>query len=217
MGRTISVRGTGKLSVKPDLTVVTLNLKALDPDYEKMMASAGDKIEALRTALVEVGFDRDALKTENFNIYAENESVRDENGIYKSVFVGYACNHSLRLEFDFDSARLAAVLGAVASCVADPGLNICFTVKDREAVAAELLRSASANAREKAQILAEASGVKLGKLLSINYDVAQLNLVAPTNYAADMVCMAKSRSANVAITPNDIDVSDSASFIWELF
>lgn len=214
MERTISVKGTGKLSLKPDLTVVTLNLKALDPDYEKMMAAAGDQIEALRDALAAVGFSRDALKTENFNIYAENESVRDEKGNYRSVFVGYACNQGLRLEFDFDSARLSAVLGAIASCVADPGLNISFTVKDRETVAAELLRAAASNAREKAQILADASGVRLGKLLSVNYDVASFNPVSPTAYAADMVCMAKGRAANVALTPDDISVSDSACFVW---
>ena len=51
-----------------------------------------------------------------------------------------------------------------------PELSIVFTVKDPSAVNKELLKSATANAREKAEILCEASGVELGKLLIIDYN-----------------------------------------------
>ena len=40
-------------------------------------------------------------------------------------------HHGLKLEFDFDSQRLSKVLGAIAVCIAEPELNVQFTVKDK--------------------------------------------------------------------------------------
>ena len=99
-----------------------------------------------------------------------NENERDKNGNYKQIFVGYRVTHGLKLELDFDSQRLSKVLGAIAVCIAEPELNVQFTVKNKEAVDAALLQSACANAKAKAEILTKASGVTLGELVSIDYN-----------------------------------------------
>lgn len=38
-GRTITVKGTGSVFVKPDLTVVTFRLRAQEKEYEAALAS----------------------------------------------------------------------------------------------------------------------------------------------------------------------------------
>ncbi len=217
MSRTITVKGTGRISLKPDLTVVTMTLTSLNKDYDKSMAEAADRLSQLRAALVAIGFSGEDLKTTNFNVNTEYESQPDKNGRYRSVFKGYACRHGLKLEFGFDTKRLSAVLSAVAGCIAEPELNIRFTVKDREAAADELLRSAAGNARHKAEVLAAASGVRLTQLLAVNYDWADVNMYSRTEYAMDRKCMAMpAGGVDMSFTPEDVDLSDSAAFIWEI-
>ena len=218
MNRTVTIKGIGKLSLKPDQTVVSLTLKTVHADYDKATDEAAKRLEQLRDAITEIGFAKDDLKTASFDVGTEYESERDKNGNYKRIFAGYRVTHGLKLEFDFDSRRLSKVLGAIAACIAEPELNVQFTVKDREAVNAALLESACTNAKTKAEILTKASGVTLGELVSIDYNWGELHLYSPTRYEMEEACMMKASAAPTAmdIEPDDINVSDSVTFVWEI-
>lgn len=218
MNRTITIKGIGKLSLKPDQVVVSLTLKATDKNYDKAMDTAAQHLEQLGGALVGIDFAKDDLKTTNFNVGTEYESERDKNGNYKRIFIGYSVTHQLKLEFDFDSQRLSQTLGAIAACIAEPELNVQFTVKDKEAVNAALLESACVNAKAKAGILAKASGVTLGDLISIDYNWGELHLFSPTRYDMEDACMnlSNATSTSIEIEPDDIEVSDSVTFVWEI-
>lgn len=218
MNRTITIKGIGKLSLKPDQTVVSLMLKTVRADYDKAMDEAAKHLEQLRSAIAEIGFTKDDLKTTSFDVGTEYENERDKNGNYKQIFVGYRVTHGLKLEFDFDSQRLSKVLGAIAVCIAEPELNVQFTVKDKEAVDAALLQSACANAKAKAEILTKASGVTLGELVSIDYNWDELHLYSPTRYEMEADCLMEISAAptDMDIEPDDIDVSDSITFVWEI-
>ena len=218
MSKTIAVKGIGKVSAVPDYVVITMSLEAHENDYEETLELAAKKIEYLNASLVEIGFEKKTVKTTSFNVRTDYERVKDRNGNYKSVFNGYVCSHRLKVEFDFDTKRLAQTLYAISKCLAQPELSIVFTVKDASAVNKELLRSATINAKEKAQILCDASGVELGELLSIDYNWGELNIVSHTEYMLEEKCMAMPVGglADIDIEPDDIDVSDTATFVWEI-
>ena len=216
MSRTMTVRGTGNIKISPNQTLVSLTLKSLDPNYENSMKAASDQIEQLKDALEAVGFCKTDLKTTSFNVCTEYKNERDQNGSYKNVFVGYACIHGLKLEFDFDTALLSAVLSAISGCVADPELSVRFTVKDKNAADEALLESAAKNARRKAEILAKASGITLGQLVSVAYDFSDLNIFSETNYSVENRCMPMSKCAAISVEPDDISMSDNATCVWEI-
>ena len=218
MPRTITVKGIGKVTAAPDYVVISMSLEAQENDYEETLELAAKKIEYLNNALEEIGFEKNSVKTTNFNVRTDYKRVKDRNGKYKSVFNGYVCSHRLKVEFDFDTKRLAQTLYAISKCLAQPELSISFTVKDPTAVNKELLRSAAVNAKDKAQILCEASGVGLGALLSIDYNWGELNIVSHTDYMLEEKCMAMPVGglADIEIEPDDIDVSDTATFVWEI-
>ena len=215
MQRTIVVKGTGKVSLKPDRIELDLRMRALDKEYRASMEKGALYLSDLRDKLKEAGFNTDDLKTTNFNVerYSEYDSKKRE---YR--FVGYYTNHSLRLGFDFDTELLSKALDAVSNSVSDPETDIRFTVKDKESPKEELLRSAAADARKKAEILTEASGVKLGELVNINYDWGELNIYSRTVYEdrafGGEPMLAKSVAMDVV--PDDIDLSDTVSFMWEI-
>ena len=217
MTKTITVKGVGNVSVKPDLIVVSMKLATEDIEYEKTMELAAKRISLIKDSLEKIGFEKNSVKTTDFKVRTNYESVKDKNGNYKSVFKGYVCNHSLKVEFDFDTKMLARVLSAISESLAKPEFSISFTVKDPSAVNSELLKSAVKNAKEKAEILCSASGVKLGELVSIDYNWGEINLYSDTNYEVGDRFMAKAAClSNIDIQPDDIKTSDTATLVWEI-
>lgn len=216
--RTITVKGVGKVSVKPDLIVISMGMETTDKDYEKTMEYAAERVELIGSELQRIGFAKDDLKTTSFDVRTDYKSVKDENGNYKSVFMGYVCKHDLEVRFDFNTKRLGQVLSTISTCYAMPEFSVSFTVKDPTAVSDELLQSAAKNARSKAEILCAASGVQLGELESINYSWSEINVYSHSDYTLAAECMPKigASLANIDIEPEDINVSDTATFVWEI-
>lgn len=217
MQKTITVKGVGAVSVKPNLMVVSMVLNSKDMDYEKSISLATNQVEELRSALVNVGFKKVDLKTLDFDIHVAEKRVRDKEGDYKYVFDGYECRHRLKLEFDLDTKVLGKALSAIATCSATPNISIDFSVKDSNAVSAEILKKATQNAIQKAEILCESANVKLGALVTIDYNWGEINITSRTRcLGSSKVCAPTMAFAEMDIEPEDIDAEDTATFVWEI-
>ena len=219
MNRTITVKGVGSASVRPDYITVSMTVEALRREYSEAMEDAARRIEKLQAVAVGAGYAKEDLKTVNFNVDTRYDMIPDQQGSYKRTFIGYAVVYRLKLSFDMDGRQLAGVLAAISESGAEPELSVAFTVKDPAKVSEALLISATENARAKAEILCKASGNALGPLLSIDYNWGELNLISGTRYAVEdsvQPLMAKSRVNAVEIEPDDIDVSDTVTFTWEI-
>lgn len=55
-------------------------------------------------------------------------------------------------------------------------------------------------------------------MLTIDYNWGELNIISPTDYMMEEKCMAMpvGALADMDIEPDDIDVSDTATFVWEI-
>ncbi|MGN0683123.1 MAG: SIMPL domain-containing protein [Oscillospiraceae bacterium] len=215
MAKTITVKGVGSVKTRPDYVVISLSLNGEDMDYVTAVNKANDKIELLKKALVPVGFAADDLKTLNFSARTVYKNVRKGNE-YSSVFAGYAVDYKLKLAFDFTPQRLSEALTAIANSGADAEFSISFTVKEPEKVAGKLLIAATENARQKAEILAKASGKSLGELISIDYNWAEIDVISHSNYAVAAAPNMLREAAVPEFTPDDIESRDSVTFIWEI-
>ena len=214
--RTITVKGIGAVSVKPDLIVLRLSMETAEYEYDAAMKAAAEKIDFLNKALEAAGFEKKSAKTADFRVRADYDRLNDGKGNYTSVFMGYKCRHELKIEFDFDTKRLAKALSEISKCIAKPEISIDFTVKDSSAVGGELLKAAAKNAREKAEILCAASGAKLGELLSIDYNWGELHLYSATDYDVEGKCMMPGAADDMDIEPEEIKARDTATFAWEI-
>lgn len=214
--RTITVKCIGAVSVKPDLIVLRLSMETAEYEYDAAMKAAAEKIDFLNKALEAAGFEKKSAKTADFRVRADYDRLNDGKGNYTSVFMGYKCRHELKIEFDFDTKRLAKALSEISKCIAKPEISIDFTVKDSSAVGGELLKAAVKNAREKAEILCAASGAKLGELLSIDYNWGELHLYSATDYDVEGKCMMFGAADDMDIEPEEIKARDTATFEWEI-
>lgn len=210
--RLITVRGTGRASAAPDEIHLLLVLDARHAQYEEAMSLAAAQQEGVRRALASCCVADDALKTTAFHVTTEYESEPDERGSYVSRFCGYRCAHELRISLPMDMARLSAVLAALSASGSAPAVTIRFTVRDADALKDEVLSCAARNARRKAELLAQASGVRLGALCAIEHTWSDDAVYAPTDVARTL--KHAPRAANLVFTPDDVTLSDTVTFTW---
>ncbi len=216
MERIITVNGSGKVSLSPDTIEISLTLNAVEKQYDAAVKKGARQLTQIQEALAPLGFQAEDLKTSYFNVNAEYEYRQEKNGSGRQVLTGYRATHSLKLSFAFDTERMSRILSALSVCQAEPDFSISFTVKDREAVKDELLRQAAENARHKAEVLCAASGCRLGQLLQVNYNWGDMNFYAPTNLMMRAKGACIEEDCAMDITPDSIELSDSASFIYEI-
>ena len=212
----MTVKGSGNIKAKPDLIVITMELTTATPEYAKTTERAAAELEALRKAIVSVGHEGQSLKTTDFNIATEYESYTDARGYLQQKFKGYSCTHRLKLEFSLDMKFLGKTLAAISASGAKPWFELGFSIKDKDAIQADLLEKAIANAAEKATILAKASGVSLGEIMHIDYSWGELRLYSDTNLSDETDHSMIASFSKMEIEPEDVEVNDTVTVVWNI-
>lgn len=214
--RTIQVKGTGKIKQKPDYIEITVNLSSADADYNAAFTASEKSLETLIQDLTAAGFKRDDLKTRNFSVDKQYESVNN-NGRFEQVFTGYRCTHGLVLYFDYENGRLSKTLDCLSKTKAKCEFNIVFTIKDKDSAKNTMLEKAVADAAAKAKTLTTASNVKLGDIQNIVYDWTDIRFASPTHYQPRVYnALTSAKAASADIVPEDVQASDTVTVVWEI-
>ena len=212
--RTIRVTGKGNLKVKPDTTRLMITLNGVYPEYAETINRSTAETEALRELLVEVGFKSSAMKTLSFDVDTEFENYRDENNDYKRRFIGYKFTHTLKVDFPSDNELLGKTLFTLSRSNLAPEFRISYTIADPEAVKNELIGKAVEDAMKKAEVLAKAARLTLGSIQTVDYSWGEINMeVRPMD---NMLMSPCGDSCEMDIEPDDIDISDTVTVVWEI-
>lgn len=215
--RTIRVTGKGGVPVKPDTTSLKISFEGLYKDYEETVRKSSEKTKLLREAIEKSGLPGEDLKTKDFSINSEYESYRDHNDDYKKRFIGYKFHHRTEIQFPNDNKMLGRVLYELSVCSVKVEFSIGYTVKDKDAVKKEVIKRAVENSREKAEILATAAGVTLGEIQSIDYSWGEIEIrTSPVDMFEAKRALALEPSYDIDIEPDDIDVADTVTILWEI-
>lgn len=211
MKKTIVINAQSEMSAPADLVVLSLTTEVRNKSYDKVMDGDSAASAALSGKLSAAGFPESDLKTTSFRV-STLYRTEGEHPTMREVFDCYVCSHSYSLEFDFSTDALGRALEAASKSGADPIVRVEFDIKDKQAIETKLLQDLATTALERAEILAIASGAKVGGLINIEHSFSGGGAMRMATFAcAD----AKSnRMAN--FTPADIRVSSNAQFTWEL-
>ena len=214
--RTIKVTGKGSVSVKPDTTSLRITFEGVYKDYEETVRQSAEKTKLLREAIEKSGLPGEDLKTKDFSIDSEYESYCDNNDDYRRRFIGYKFYHRTQIQFPNDNKLLGRILYELSVCSVKVEFSIDYTVKDKDAVKKEVIKRAVENSRLKAEIMTAAAGVKLGEVQSIDYSWGEIEI---RTYPVDMFEIGSRKmesSYDIDIEPDDIDVNDTVTIIWEI-
>ena len=171
------VSGYGTVSGSPDIAVISMGVESVEDTAAAARANAAAAMAAVMAALAEANVAEEDIQTRYFSISPRYRNVQ-AGGDWEYVLTGYAVSNQATVKIrDLDSA--GAVIDAVTAAAGDliRVNGIDFGIED----AGELEDAARAAAIEdmarKAELMAEASGVELGRLVylsEIDYPQAQL-------------------------------------------
>ena len=217
--RTMQITGCGRLKVHTDVTLVTLTLETVDPDHDEALRRSTRDTEELRARLAGSGFARTDLKTVGFQVSTKYEDFMDGDE-YRQRFAGYQVWHQMKLEFPSDDQRLSGVLAVLSASPAAPEIRLSYTVGDPESVKNRLLEIAVADAREKAAVLARAAGVELKEIRQIGHAWDEFRLrvdpAEPMILSVTPGADRAARSLSLDIEPEDLDIQDTVTVVWEI-
>ena len=216
--RTIRVTGKGQIKLKPDMTRIYVTLSQLSKEYEETLKGSSEATEKLKDLLEGYSFERQDLKTLAFDVNTEYEGY-EENGVYKQRFAGYRYRHEMKVEFDSNNELLGRILYGLANSDLNPEIRLGYTVRDREAAKNQLLSQAVRDAKDKALVLTQAAGVKLKDIVTMAYSIGEADFEARPMRNMMMAKAAVSDEAygySMDIQPDDIQVTDTVTVVWEI-
>ena len=205
----IRVTGSGEASGEPDLAVLDLGVSAEARTVESARDTAADAMNDVLDALKDDGVADEDVQTRRFRIEPEYEFPDG-----RRVLIGFRVTNVVQVKVR-DLDRVGEVIDDVAGAGRDlvQVQSLRFSIEDPDALKAEARKEAVADARAKAESLAELAGVKLGKPISINESTG---FAAPRLLGAIPEMAGGLGGAPTPIEPGEMEVSVTVDVLYAI-
>lgn len=211
--RVIIVEGTGTVDIAPDTADVTFGVITQNESLEQAQDENTTRSQALLDTLSEAGIVEEDIKTSHYSVRVINEYDRDGNlvgvqgfEVWSSVLV---------------TIRDTSIVGTILDEAVDAGANevdsIRFYVDNTDAAASQARTAAIQNARAKADEMAEAGGV----IVTGVYSIEEISAPQPASIQferaqADMAESADASSPEVPISPGQTSITVKVRVVFEI-
>jgi hypothetical protein len=207
--RTISVNGEGRVSLAPDVVMMSLGVDERNADLNAAQTAADEKMDAIIAALRSNGVAENDIQTGNYSIYAERDYEREGQPV-----TGYVVSHTVTAKVrDLDNA------GNVIAAAIDAGANnvggIWFGLDDPAAAIQQARELAVADAEAKATELARLANATLGPIQVISEGYTPSTPPVPFN-GAGMAYDEAVRSSAPTINPGQTEVVLTVSVTYAI-
>ncbi len=212
---TISVMGEGKASVAPDMLVINVSISELAATTELAQKQANQKVTKVNDILNAASIAQKDIQTASVNVYPEYD--RSDASWRKLLW--YRATQSITIKVSWDNfwqkgADIVDKIWAIGAVNVD---NTYFDLKDKNASMQWARDNAFADAKAKAEQLAKAGGVMLGKPVMITdnnisytpgpimYDKANMAVWSTTN-----------APSTPALSPGQTEVTVDVQVVYEI-
>jgi uncharacterized protein YggE len=204
---TLNLSATGEVKAAPDQATITLGVHTTGKTAAQAMAANRDRMAATIAALTAEGIQKKDIQTSNLSLsaqyaYEPNQTPR---------LTGYEADNQVSVVVH-DVSRVGAAVDAVTAGGANQVGGIAFGLSDPEPIMDEARRAAVKTLRARAELYAQASGLRILRLVNLSEGVADQPI---ERRAAPMMAMAK-MAAPTPIEPGQLSVDVQLSAVYEL-
>jgi len=207
----IWINGQGKVTVVPDIANLSLGIEAQAAIVSEAQAEAALAMDEVMNALTKNGVAKKDIQTQYFNI---SKITRWDDKNQQEVVLGYRVANTVTAKIR-DIEKTGAVIDAVALAGGDlTRINsIYFSIDDPAVYQKEARDKAMADAKDRAEQLADSAGVKLGKPTYISE-----NLYFPSPVYRDVGVMegAAAPAPTTPISPGEMEVTLSVQVVYAI-
>ena len=199
----ISVNGQGSITLKPDVAYIGVGVETMDNDSQKARTANDAAMKKVYDALKALSIEDKDITTTNYNIYPRY----DNKG---TAITGYTVSNNVRVKVK-NLDKLGDALTAIGDAGANTSGGISFDVEDRTIAYNQALEQAMGKARARADVIAKACGVKLGKVMTIN----ESSGYSGPMFSPEMASATKDSMA-VPVSGGQLEVTASISVSYEI-
>lgn len=213
----IAVSGSGTTSVKPDVALVNLGIEVTSNTVADARAKAATTMENLTKAVKAKGVADADIQTQFFNIYPQYGAPSPGPAVKPGApeIVGYTVSNQVQLKvrnLDSVSDVLDTAIGAGGNSIRVNGLQ--FTIEKPDQYLAKAREEAVQNAKARAEVLAKAAGVKVGRPRSI---AESGGAIPPFDKLQSMAAPATGgRGGATPVSPGEEKLSVNVSIVFEI-
>lgn len=165
----ITVTGEGNADIAPDMAILVLSVNREAVTAREALTANSTAMSKVLDAMLKLGIAKRDLQTANFNIQPRYSYPNHQgNGPGEAPkLVGYTVTNSLSVRVR-DINRVGEVLDTAVTLGVNEGGSIVFTNDDPSAAITQARVKAVQDALAKARTLADAAGVKTGRVLEMS-------------------------------------------------
>ena len=148
----ISVTGSATVSAEPDKLIVVLGVESEAKTVNDSLSKNSDSLNSVISSLTNSGISEDDIQTSNFRIHPLYDSIKDSNGNYQQILIGYHVSNILSIQTDkIDSA--GGIIDSAVSSGANRVDNVSFQLSDDkyQKISDDLIANAISDATQKAE------------------------------------------------------------------
>jgi uncharacterized protein YggE len=215
--RTIAVTGKGSIHVIPDVTRLEVIIESVFKTYDDAYQQAKENSKWM-VQIFEYNHKSGKLaKTIRLDITDHTISEYDDEDHYiGQIKDGFDLNQRFKIDLGMDTVLLNKIIRGIGKYIPGAQISIGYTVQDPRPSQLKMLERAVKDATEKATIMAEAAGCKLGSVLNIHYGSQEIHVYSEArNIHSNSEAMACD-SSSLDISPDDLGISDNVEVEWEL-
>ncbi len=177
----ITVTGSASMDFESDLIVWSGSCQESGDSLTAAYKKIQDSEKKIREFLIDRGVSEEDVVFGSVQIQRKTVPIYDDNGNYiKDEEAGYELSQTFvvsSMDLDLVSAISRDISVLIAAGVAVESNAPEYYCSNLDEIKLELIEAAAANARQRAEIVAEQAGAKLGALKSANLGVFQVTAV----------------------------------------
>jgi len=211
---TISLNGIGEVVSAPDMAIINSGVVTMEKTARAALNANSAAMGQLFALFSAAGIEKRDIQTSNFSVQPQYiySDRRDQNGYPRPPRIsGYQVSNNVSVKLrDLDA--LGALLDSAVSVGANQINSISFAVNDTAPLLAKARRAAMADAIAKAQLYAEAAGVKLGEIVSISEGASD----QPARFEAMALSRGNAPGQEAPVASGELTFAKQVSVTWKL-
>jgi uncharacterized protein YggE len=159
----LNLSATGEVKVAPDMATITFGVVTEAATAQEAMAQNATRMTQVATALRRAGLGERDIQTSGLNLQAQYDYVQDQPPKLR----GYQATNRVTVNIN-DLTKVGTTADAVVAAGVNQIDGISFGLKDPKTAEDQARRLAVQALQAKARLYAEALGVQLGGIRSLN-------------------------------------------------
>ncbi|MCB2134830.1 MAG: SIMPL domain-containing protein [Rhodobacteraceae bacterium] len=204
---TVTVTGEGRVDVTPDMATLSLGVNTEADTAKAALDLNSAQLAKVLEGLKNLGIEPRDIQTSGLSLGPRYDYNSSNSG---PKLVGYVASNVVTVRI-----RALDTLGGVLDGVVAEGANtlngLSFGLQDTAGPTDEARRRAVADARHRAELYAEAAGVKLGTVLSIS---EQMGMSQPMPMMMAEAAMTK--GAGVPVEAGELTLATTLTVVYEI-